>query len=180
METPTNNSSPQTSEENTPKSTKKKSKNNIARRFSDEQIKSLESIFKLEAKLEPRKKIQLARDLGLQPRQVAIWFALKTLLLLQLQELNDLVKNLDHKVNLTDDEFKEYPNSSNEGMDHNEVMKTDDKNFTKDFEKTEEQELVSWDEEEEISHLTSPEKWCDFSSGGLFDHSSGTSNWWEG
>ncbi|KAK6155542.1 hypothetical protein DH2020_009790 [Rehmannia glutinosa] len=211
METPTNNSSPQTSEENNPKSTKKKSKNNIARRFSDEQIKSLESIFKLEAKLEPRKKIQLARDLGLQPRQVAIWFqnkrarwkskqieqeykalranydfcylsqrfALKTLLLLQLQELNDLVKNLDHKVNLTEDEFKEYPNSSNEGMDHNEVMKTDDKNFTKDFEKTEEQELVSWDEEEEISHLTSPEKWCDFSSGGLFDHSSGTSNWWE-
>ncbi|KAK6120528.1 hypothetical protein DH2020_045723 [Rehmannia glutinosa] len=166
METPTNNSSPQTSEENNPKSTKKKSKNNIARRFSDEQIKSLESIFKLEAKLEPRKKIQLARDLGLQPRQ--------------LQELNDLVKNLDHKVNLTDDEFKEYPNSSNEGMDHNEVMKTDDKNFTKDFEKTEEQELVSWDEEEEISHLTSPEKWCDFSSGSLFDHSSGTSNWWEG
>jgi len=44
------------------------------RRFSDEQIRSLECIFETESKLEPRKKMQLARDLGLQPRQVAIWF----------------------------------------------------------------------------------------------------------
>ncbi|KAF7816647.1 homeobox-leucine zipper protein ATHB-12-like [Senna tora] len=54
----------------------KKKKNIIEnkRRFSDEQIKSLECIFESESKLEPRKKMQLARDLGLQPRQVAIWF----------------------------------------------------------------------------------------------------------
>ncbi|KAJ7951361.1 Homeobox leucine zipper family protein [Quillaja saponaria] len=51
---------------------KKKSKNK--RRFSDEQIKSLESMFVTETRLEPRKKLQLARELGLQPRQVAIWF----------------------------------------------------------------------------------------------------------
>ncbi|CAN1794123.1 Homeobox-leucine zipper protein ATHB-7 [Linum perenne] len=44
------------------------------RRFSDEQIKSLESIFESETRLEPRKKVQLAKELGLQPRQVAIWF----------------------------------------------------------------------------------------------------------
>ncbi|CAL0327507.1 unnamed protein product [Lupinus luteus] len=44
------------------------------RRFSDEQIKSLECIFESESMLEPRKKLQLASDLGLQPRQVAIWF----------------------------------------------------------------------------------------------------------
>lgn len=44
------------------------------RRFSDEQVKSLESIFKNETKLEPKKKVQVARELGLQPRQVAIWF----------------------------------------------------------------------------------------------------------
>ncbi|KAK3038755.1 hypothetical protein RJ639_027342 [Escallonia herrerae] len=49
---------------------KSKSKN----RFNDDQIKSLENIFETESKLEPRKKLQLARDLGLQPRQVAIWF----------------------------------------------------------------------------------------------------------
>ena len=51
---------------------KKKSKNK--RRFSDEQIKSLETMFETETRLEPRKKLQLARELGLQPRQVAIWF----------------------------------------------------------------------------------------------------------
>ncbi|CAA7044346.1 unnamed protein product [Microthlaspi erraticum] len=51
----------------------KKSKNN-QRRFSDEQIKSLEMMFESETRLEPRKKVQLARELGLHPRQVAIWF----------------------------------------------------------------------------------------------------------
>ncbi|KAG2290520.1 hypothetical protein Bca52824_050124 [Brassica carinata] len=47
---------------------------NNQRRFSEEQIKSLEMMFESETKLEPRKKVQLARELGLQPRQVAIWF----------------------------------------------------------------------------------------------------------
>jgi len=44
------------------------------KRFSDDQIRSLEVMFESESKLEPRKKLQLARELGLQPRQVAIWF----------------------------------------------------------------------------------------------------------
>lgn len=54
----------------------RKKKNQLVnrRRFSDEQIRSLESIFESESRLEPRKKLQLARELGLQPRQVAIWF----------------------------------------------------------------------------------------------------------
>ncbi|CAK8567659.1 unnamed protein product [Lathyrus sativus] len=55
-------------------SRKKNKKVENKRRFSDEQIRSLECIFESESKLEPRKKMQLARDLGLQPRQVAIWF----------------------------------------------------------------------------------------------------------
>ena len=53
---------------------KKKNKMKNKRRFSDEQIRLLESIFESETKLEPRKKLQLARELDLQPRQVAIWF----------------------------------------------------------------------------------------------------------
>ena len=54
--------------------TTKKKKNKKERRFSDEQIKSLELMFESESRLEPRKKLQVARELGLQPRQVAIWF----------------------------------------------------------------------------------------------------------
>lgn len=53
---------------------KMKMKSNNQKRFSEEQIKSLEVIFQSETRLEPRKKVQLARELGLQPRQVAIWF----------------------------------------------------------------------------------------------------------
>ncbi|XP_022738595.1 homeobox-leucine zipper protein ATHB-12-like [Durio zibethinus] len=59
-------------EPQTPRKKKNKMKNK--RRFSDQQIRLLESIFESETKLEPRKKLQLARELGLQPRQVAIWF----------------------------------------------------------------------------------------------------------
>ncbi|KAK4362874.1 hypothetical protein RND71_018115 [Anisodus tanguticus] len=51
-----------------------KKKSEIGKRFTDEQVKLLESMFKLGTKLEPREKLQLARGLGLQPRQVAIWF----------------------------------------------------------------------------------------------------------
>ncbi|KAF9671036.1 hypothetical protein SADUNF_Sadunf12G0005100 [Salix dunnii] len=56
------------------KKKKKKGGKMNTRRFSDEQVRSLESIFESETKLEPRKKTQLARELGLEPRQVAIWF----------------------------------------------------------------------------------------------------------
>lgn len=63
---------PLSAEDELPTTRKRKSKNK--RRFSDDQVKSLETIFESETKLEPRKKVQVARELGLQPRQVAIWF----------------------------------------------------------------------------------------------------------
>lgn len=44
------------------------------RRFDDEQIRTLEAVFESETKLEPGKKMKLAKQLGLQPRQIAIWF----------------------------------------------------------------------------------------------------------
>lgn len=44
------------------------------RRLNLEQVKALEKSFELGNKLEPERKSQLARALGLQPRQVAIWF----------------------------------------------------------------------------------------------------------
>ncbi|KAK9064548.1 hypothetical protein SSX86_015930 [Deinandra increscens subsp. villosa] len=44
------------------------------RRLNMEQVKTLERNFELGNKLEPERKMQLARALGLQPRQIAIWF----------------------------------------------------------------------------------------------------------
>ncbi|XP_044478385.1 homeobox-leucine zipper protein ATHB-6-like isoform X1 [Mangifera indica] len=44
------------------------------RRLTSDQVKALEKNFKVENKLEPDKKAKLADELGLQPRQIAVWF----------------------------------------------------------------------------------------------------------
>ncbi|KAL6179418.1 hypothetical protein ACLB2K_050933 [Fragaria x ananassa] len=44
------------------------------RRLSLHQVKALEISFEVENKLEPERKVKLAEELGLEPRQVAIWF----------------------------------------------------------------------------------------------------------
>lgn len=44
------------------------------KRLSSEQIRVLEKSFEMGRKLEPERKAELARSLGLPPRQVAIWF----------------------------------------------------------------------------------------------------------
>ncbi|CAN1353691.1 Homeobox-leucine zipper protein HAT5 [Linum perenne] len=44
------------------------------RRLTASQVQFLERSFETENKLEPERKIQLAKEIGLQPRQVAIWF----------------------------------------------------------------------------------------------------------
>ncbi|RWV89047.1 hypothetical protein BHE74_00035601 [Ensete ventricosum] len=44
------------------------------RRLTADQVEFLEKNFEVENKLEPERKLQLAKDLGLKPRQVAIWF----------------------------------------------------------------------------------------------------------
>lgn len=44
------------------------------RRLSSHQVKTLEISFEVENKLEPERKVKLAEELGLEPRQVAIWF----------------------------------------------------------------------------------------------------------
>lgn len=44
------------------------------RRLTPEQVQFLEQNFELENKLEPQRKLQIAQQVGLKPRQVAIWF----------------------------------------------------------------------------------------------------------
>lgn len=44
------------------------------RRLSVDQVRALEKNFEVENKLEPERKVRLAQELGLQPRQVAVWF----------------------------------------------------------------------------------------------------------
>ncbi|KAE9620045.1 hypothetical protein Lal_00040193 [Lupinus albus] len=44
------------------------------KRLNLEQVKALEKSFEIGNKLEPERKMQLAKALSLQPRQVAIWF----------------------------------------------------------------------------------------------------------
>lgn len=44
------------------------------RRLTRDQVRLLEDSFELGDKLEPQRKAQLAKGLGLKPRQIAIWF----------------------------------------------------------------------------------------------------------
>lgn len=74
-----------------------KNRKGNTKRFSDEQVKLLESVFSGGAKLEPRKKLQLARDIGLQPRQVSIWF--------QNKRARWKTKQLEHEYRLLKSKF---------------------------------------------------------------------------
>ena len=44
------------------------------RRLAADQVRALERCFETDNKLDPDRKSRIARDLGLQPRQVAVWF----------------------------------------------------------------------------------------------------------
>ncbi|XP_071709718.1 homeobox-leucine zipper protein ATHB-22-like [Rutidosis leptorrhynchoides] len=44
------------------------------KRLTNEQLEALENTFQEEKKLDPETKMKLAHELGLQPRQIAVWF----------------------------------------------------------------------------------------------------------
>ncbi|OIV96865.1 hypothetical protein TanjilG_08726 [Lupinus angustifolius] len=147
-----------------PRKKKKNKIENNKKRFSDEQIRSLECVFESESKLEPWKKLQVAKDLGLQHRQVAIWFQNrrarfeslkneKESLQLELQKLSDLMET-SHEVkvgkeNSTEDDgsgsgynswrVEVKPSFSNEGLEDREAMHcSNDQNDKSKSEKSEE------------------------------------------
>ncbi|KAL4363413.1 hypothetical protein GQ457_04G038220 [Hibiscus cannabinus] len=70
------------------------------KRFTDDQTRSLESVFESETRLEPRKKLQVAEELGLQPRQVAIWFQNRRARLKSKQMEKDYMRLRDKYDNL--------------------------------------------------------------------------------
>ncbi|XP_052179185.1 homeobox-leucine zipper protein ATHB-52 [Diospyros lotus] len=46
----------------------------MKKRLTQEQVRLLETSFESNKKLEPERKLQLARELGIPPRQIAIWY----------------------------------------------------------------------------------------------------------
>ena len=44
------------------------------KRLSQDQLEALERSFQEEVKLDPDRKMKLSKELGLQPRQIAVWF----------------------------------------------------------------------------------------------------------
>ncbi|KAI3891897.1 hypothetical protein MKX03_026305 [Papaver bracteatum] len=215
----------------------RKKNNKKKKRFSDEQIKSLESMFETETKLEPKMKLLLAKELGLQPRQVAIWFqnrrarwkskqlerdynilkasyddlaakfenleSEKQALIKQLQNLSDLVgkpreessccglglagnSSMDGDSDNGDTKYKfekkpELSVEGGDGLDFRLDPCSEDEH-SKELEyfgQAEEHDLMNIGEPT-YGILSSSEDWGSLDdSTGLFDQSSGNSQWWE-
>uniref|UniRef100_A0A5B6YJR7 Homeobox-leucine zipper protein n=1 Tax=Davidia involucrata TaxID=16924 RepID=A0A5B6YJR7_DAVIN len=156
-------------------SPRKKKKKKKRRRFSDEQIRSLESMFKSETKLEPRKKLLLARELGLQPRQVAIWFQNKRARCKSKQIEQDYTLLKANYDNLTT-QFESLKNEKQSLLIQ--FQKLSDL-LEKPQDSEGGPEFLNKCEEQADGSLESPEKWGNFASGGRFDQSCGSSNWWD-
>ncbi|XP_039001149.1 homeobox-leucine zipper protein ATHB-12-like isoform X2 [Hibiscus syriacus] len=179
--------------------TTKREKNKTKRKFSDDQIRSLESIFESESRLDPRKKYQVAKDLGLQPRQVAIWFQNKRArrkskdLERDYAILQDNYNNLASKFEVLKIE-KQALLSQLQKL--NDLLKkpkeekqccgqVDDK-LSFSMERSEHALRVLSEEPELISivepadgALTSPEDWHSFESDVPFDQSGSGYQWWD-
>ncbi|KAL8087825.1 hypothetical protein AgCh_037820 [Apium graveolens] len=57
-----------------PQNQKHYSKSNKKKRLTQEQVRLLEASFNGNNRLEPERKLQLARELDIPPRQIAIWY----------------------------------------------------------------------------------------------------------
>ncbi|KAJ8549922.1 hypothetical protein K7X08_033629 [Anisodus acutangulus] len=78
------------------------------RRLNLEQVKALERSFEIGNKLEPERKMQLARALGLKPRQIAIWFQNRRARckIKQLEKDHEILKRQCDKIKADNDALK--------------------------------------------------------------------------
>ncbi|KAH7853736.1 hypothetical protein Vadar_006091 [Vaccinium darrowii] len=76
------------------------------KRLSGEQLESLECSFQEEVKLDPDRKMKLAQELGLQPRQVAIWFQNRRARW-KAKQLEQLYDGLKHQFDVVSNEKKQ-------------------------------------------------------------------------
>ncbi|GMY08095.1 homeobox-leucine zipper protein ATHB-12-like [Fagus crenata] len=163
-------------------------KNKNMRRFNDEQIKLLESMFKAESRPESWIKQQLANKLGLHPHQIATCFESLTRdnqsLLLQWQKLKNMLGK-PHEKNGNNSESKavkgdptseprEKPCNLSESVNYNINMFISDANCG-DAECTDEETGILNMAEPIEGSLSSSEDWCS----NFLDQSSGNSQWLE-
>ncbi|XP_042513875.1 homeobox-leucine zipper protein ATHB-13-like [Macadamia integrifolia] len=87
------------------------------RRLNMEQVKTLEKNFELGNKLEPERKMQLARALGLQPRQIAIWF--------QNRRARWKTKQLEKDYDLLKKQFEAVKTDNEALQAHNKKLQTE-------------------------------------------------------
>ncbi|MBA0786492.1 hypothetical protein Gotri_026108 [Gossypium trilobum] len=74
-----------------------KGNNNKKKRLTSDQLDSLERSFQEENKLDPDRKMKLSKELGLQPRQIAVWF--------QNRRARWKAKQLEHSYNTLKHEY---------------------------------------------------------------------------
>ncbi|KAL8057065.1 hypothetical protein ABFX02_04G160000 [Erythranthe guttata] len=87
------------------------------RRLSVEQVEFLERSFEADNKLEPERRVQLAKELGLQPRQIAIWF--------QNRRARWKTRRVETDYETLHASFKSLKNDYDNLLQENEMLKTE-------------------------------------------------------
>ncbi|KAH6765456.1 homeobox 7 [Perilla frutescens var. hirtella] len=177
---------------------KKITKNSRRKRFSDDQIKSLEMTFESESRPELHLKQNLANNLGLQPRQVAIWFQNKRARSKSKQierEYSMLKSNYDNLALQFEALRKEnqalviQAQKLRKMADHskNDVENDNNKNQIKIDISSHELCMPDYLEEGDVLNmaqiaegsLASPENVCSLESCTFLDNTGGRAEWWE-
>lgn len=101
------------------------------RRLTADQVHLLEESFEAQNKLEPERKSQLAKKLGLQPRQVAVWF--------QNRRARSKTKQLERDYDLLKASYDSLLSNFDNLVKENEMLKAEVFSLT---EKTQDKEVI--------------------------------------